>query len=126
MTASIIVAKIMAVTYLCLSAGLIFNKSYYKKELLKLLDDSGLVFVGSFIAIVCGMLVLYFQNTWENNWTVLVTIIGWLTLFKGMLYMAFPKSLKFFKPLYTAKNFNLLLVICLILGLVFGYYGFLV
>lgn len=124
MTLSVLVAKIIAIIYLSVAAGLIFSRDYYKKELIKIIENSGAMYVGAFIAIVFGFLIIQYHNIWESNWTVLITIIGWLSLIKGILIMAFPKLLNMVKPLYKNGNPTILMVICLILGAVFGYFGF--
>jgi hypothetical protein len=126
METSIFIAKIIATIYLSFGAGLLFSGNYYKKEMAKLLDNSALMIFGGFMAIILGLLVIENHNYWVKNWTVLITIIGWIALIKGIFLLAFPRSLNFFKPMLTAEySMKFLAPLVIIFGLVFAYFGFL-
>ena len=88
-------------------------------------DDSSYLILCGFIAIIIGFLIIGNHNIWEKNWTVMVTIIGWIALFEGILLLIFPKYILIFKPIMTPKNINIIIIpIAFIVGLVFAYFGF--
>jgi len=125
METSVFIAKVIAVIYLSFGFGMLFSGNYYKKIISKLIDDSSYMFLGGFMAIVFGMLIVEYHNIWIKDWTVLVTIIGWMALVKGIILLAFPQFFDIFKPMLKSENLNkFMLPLVLILGLVFGYFGF--
>lgn len=126
METSILIAQIIAIVYLSFGVGILISGDYYKKELIKFFDNSPCIIIGGIFAIVCGSLIIHFHNIWVANWTVLITILGWLAVIKGISLIAFPKTLMMFKPMFEAENlYKILAPIIILLGLVFGYLGFL-
>lgn len=122
MGTSILIARILSIVYLAFAAGLVLSNSYYKKELPKLMKEPSIfvVFFG-FIAIVLGMLILSSQNTW-----LLITIVGWMALLKGVFILVFPEYIfkigsTFFLP---ENHYKIMLPILIFAGLLFGYLGF--
>ena len=125
METSIFIAKIIGVIYLSFGIGLLFNKDYYSKVIENLLDNSTYMILGGVMAIVFGFLILENHHHWVKNWTVLITIIGWIALIKGVLLLALPKTLNIFKPLLKTESLNKSLApLVIIFGIVFIYLGF--
>jgi hypothetical protein len=125
METSILIAKILATVYFSFFLGLLFSSKYYKKELPKLVDNSAYLILGGFMAIVFGFLILEFHNYWNSDWTVVITIFGWLSLLKGILLIVFPQMFTAYKTtILKAGNQKYILILLLILGGFFGYFGF--
>ncbi|MCO4820652.1 MAG: hypothetical protein KC469_01200 [Flavobacteriaceae bacterium] len=125
MATSILIAKILATVYFSFSLGLIFSSSYYKEKLPKLVDNTSYLLLGGFMAIVFGYLILEFHNHWRSDWTVIITICGWISLVKGIVLFAFPQMFSTNKtPILKAENQKYILVLLIILSVFFGYYGF--
>jgi len=125
METSILIAKILATVYLSYFLGLLFSSKYYKEELPKLVDNSAYLILGGFMAIVFGFLILEFHNYWNSDWTVVITIFGWLSLLKGILLIVFPQMFTAYKTtILKAGNQIYILILLLIFGAFFGYFGF--
>lgn len=60
-------------------------------QVIKDLEDQKFVIVISFLAIVIGLLNILFHNVWEDNWKLIITLIGWIALFIGLSLFIFPK-----------------------------------
>ena len=105
MEISVLVAKIIGIVYVSFGIGLIVNKAFYKDAMARLLQNSGYLIIGGFIAIVFGVLIIENHNVWEPNWTVIITLIGWIALLKGILLLAFPTKLDFFKSKFLSDSF---------------------
>lgn len=126
METSVLIAKIISVIYLSFGVGLIFNTSFYKKGIEKLLDNASFMILAGMIAVIVGIVIIEFHNIWEKNWTLVITLIGWIALIKGILLLAFPKTMVFFKPMFQFENlYKYLAPLVILFGLVFAYFGFL-
>ena len=68
--------------------------------------------------------IAFFVLIWAKDWTVLITIIGWVSLLKGIILIAFPQSISSFKGIY--KNTRLWGIFMIAIGLLFGYFGFII
>lgn len=122
---SLFVAKIIAITYLSFGIGVLLNPKYYKKVFQKLINNPSYLILGGFIAIIIGFIIVENHNIWTNDWTVIITVIGWAALIKGILLLAFPKFTGLFKNVFNNRLFiKILGPAAIILGLIFMYFGF--
>ena len=124
MTTSIFLARILAVTFLSAGLGSLLNKNYLHKVLEDFLKSPGLSYLGGLIALWLGFMMVNYHNVWVSNWTVVITILGWLTLLKGMVLLIFPKWAIGVAGKYKAENTGIFTVMSLVLGLVLAYFAF--
>ena len=91
----------------------------------QILDDNTYLFLGGWVAASVGVAMVQYHNIWVNDWRLLVTIVGWIALAKGILLLAFPQIIKMFEPWFTIKGLkNYIMPMVFILGFIFGWYGF--
>lgn len=126
MKTSIFIARIFGLCYLIIGAGFVFNRKVFKQ----IMDDFGknaaLVFCSGLFTLVVGVVIILIHNVWVANWTVIITIIGWLAFIKGVGMIVFPNTVSKFTQAYQ-KNEGLLIVHsigALILGVVLTFFGF--
>ena len=62
------------------------------KQIFQDLKDEKFLIVTSFVAIIVGLLNILFHNIWEPNWKLIITLIGWMSLFIGLSLFIFPKQ----------------------------------
>jgi len=125
METSILIAKIIGIVYTALGVGLIINKKYYKSIFEKMLSNTSFLFMGGLFAIIIGVLIIENHNYWRKDWTVVITIIGWAAIIKGIFLIAFPKSFSIFKPFFSSKLLYLIFgPFMIIIGILFLYFGF--
>ncbi|MBP8791859.1 MAG: hypothetical protein KBH29_01625 [Lutibacter sp.] len=74
------------------------------------LKDQKFAILAAFIAIIIGLINILLHNIWESNWTLVITLIGWAALLKGLALFIFPKqtihwfnfvNIKFVQLIYT-------------------------
>lgn len=123
METSILIAKIASVIYLACGVALI-NNNMNLDEAYKSLEKSKLnsTYLGIF-DIVIGTLIVSYHNFWSWDWTVLITIIGWVLLVEGVCYILFPKTLlAIYRKLPKSQiGWG---IVTLLPGLFLGYFGF--
>ena len=125
MELSILVAKIVSVIYLSAGLGAIFSANHYRKLLDDMVNNTALTYLMGFTAVVVGFLLVSYHNIWVKDWTVLITIIGWLALLKGIVLIVFPEFVYWYaKPIFTGSGFKMFPYAAIFLGLLFGYFGF--
>ena len=126
MEISVFIAKIFGLCYLIVGVGLIINRQTFKQIVEDFCKNTVLVFYGGILALVIGVVIVLTHNIWVANWTVIITIIGWAALIKGVWLIVFPNSVHKFMQAYQ-KNENLLVVhsiVALVFGVVLTYFGF--
>ena len=123
---SAFIARIFGLLYLVVGIGLIKNRQTFKQIMEDFSKNTVLVFYGGILALVIGLMIVLTHNIWVANWTVIITIIGWGALIKGVWLIIFPNSVHKFMQTYQ-KNENLLKIhpiVALVLGIVLTYFGF--
>ena len=86
-------------------------------QVIKDLEDQKFVIVISFMSIVIGLLNILFHNIWENDWPLIITIIGWIALFIGLLLFIFPKRTVLWLDYLNIKFVQVLYMMLFFIGL---------
>ncbi len=80
------------------------------KQIFNDLKDEKFLIVTSFMAIIIGLINILFHNIWEPSYKLIITLIGWASLFLGLALFIFPKptvnwlevtNVKFVQVIYT-------------------------
>jgi vacuolar-type H+-ATPase subunit I/STV1 len=61
------------------------------KQIFNDLKDEKFLIIFAFIAIIVGLLNILFHNIWELNYKLIITLIGWSSLFIGLALFVLPK-----------------------------------
>ena len=125
MQLSKLIAKMASVIYLSASLGAFFSADYYRKIADDFFNNAGLIYVSGFMTAVIGLLIVIYHNRWTKSWTVLITILGWLALVKGISLIAFPQFIhSLSERMFTDFGSKIFPYAALCLGLLFAYFGF--
>jgi len=97
------------------------------KQIFNDLNDEKFLITSSFVAIIVGLLNILFHNIWEPNWTLIITLIGWVSLFIGLSLFIFPKrtiailkfiNIKLVQVIYTLLFLTGLFLLNVVYGIV--------
>ncbi|MBF0446049.1 MAG: hypothetical protein HQL68_10715, partial [Magnetococcales bacterium] len=56
-------------------------------------DSPALVYMGGITALAFGLVIVNLHNVWIMQWSVIITILGWLALLKGVVLIFCPKPM---------------------------------
>ena len=87
------------------------------KQIFNDLNDEKFLIVSSFMAIIVGLLNVLFHNIWEPNWKLLITFIGWISLFIGLSLFIFPKRTVVLLKFINVKLVQLIYILLFFTGL---------
>ncbi|MDQ6967048.1 MAG: hypothetical protein Q9M23_09000 [Mariprofundaceae bacterium] len=108
-----------------LSLGTCLNRGYFRRIIEDFYGNAGLTYIGGFMALIMGALIVHFHNHWVSDWTLLITILGWLALIKGIVIIVFPKHIQRMSEAFlTDTGLKVIPYASLLLGLLFAYFGF--
>lgn len=125
MELSILIARIASVIYLSAALGGFFSTDYYRRIVDDLFANAALAYMTGFTAVILGALIAFYHNVWTTDWRVLITIIGWIAIIKGVAIIAFPGFIRRISvPFVTGTGLKLFPFAALLLGLLFGWFGF--
>lgn len=121
-----LVASVYGAMMVTMGLGMLLNPRYYKEAVQDMMDSKSYMLLGSMWALAIGLLLVQYHNVWDSNWAVLVTIIGWIALAKGIVLVVFPKSIRVWEPVYkNDASFKGMAILALVFGLVLVYFGYL-
>jgi len=92
-----------------------------------LVRDAPLLFVASLGGMVAGLAIILAHNVWTGGaLPVIVTLVGWAALIKGLVFMLLPPetSVAYFGALQYARFFYLYMSLTLVIGLYLTYASF--
>lgn len=126
MEISIFLAKALGVYFTIISVGLILNLNKLRPILVDLLRDARLVLLSGIMALIFGILIVVSHNVWVMGWPVIITILGWLSVFKGVVRIFYPEFTIKNTSMWVEKGavFNVILFVLLVAGIILLYFGY--
>ena len=112
--------------YLAIGIGIFVSPDFYKKLFADFVDNAAIMYLGGVTALVVGFLIVAFHNTWTRDVSVIITILGWLALIKGVLILVWPRLMVGITKAMMKKENALRIeaIAIVILGLLFSFLGF--
>jgi hypothetical protein len=126
MEISIFLAKSLGLYFIIVSVGMLLNGNKLKPILVDFLKDPGMVLMSGFLALIIGILIVVSHNIWVMGWPVIITVLGWFSLFKGIIRFMCPEMVinKTSIWIESRTTYNISLFIILLLGVVLLYFGY--
>ena len=119
--------QLLGIMYLAVGIGILINPAFYKKLMAVFSENPPVLYISGLAALVMGYLLVRFHNVWPSDWPVIITIIGWVALIKGLFLVLLPnvsiKVCKFFESQMT-KFFTVWAVVIAVAGAILVWLGF--
>ncbi len=118
MDVTYILARFWGLFLIITSFVFLLKGKKFIEELFESLKDRNFALLSGFIALIVGLVNITLHNVWVLDWPVLITIFGWLSLFKGVARLYYPQLSEKTAKYFIEKNFLLkvLLILAMILG----------
>lgn len=127
MEASLVIAQALGMYLIIMGFAILLHREDFISILTGIFHNAALQFMIGVIALIIGILMVVMHNVWESSWTVVITILAWLTLAKGICYVMLPKAMnRMGHAIIQNKNWiYIMAVVNLVLGFYLSYMGFL-
>jgi hypothetical protein len=126
MELSLYLAQLMSVPLVVLGLAFLLRNKYYAKAYKAWIGNEGLMLFTAMVVLVVGVALVLVHNVWVASWEVLITIVGWGMVLKGVLLALLPKEMDSLVATLMKKQGWILYfggVLWVIGGLVLGYFG---
>jgi hypothetical protein len=123
---SIFLAKTIGLYLVIVSAAFMLKANELKPITLDMVRNPSFVMFSGILALIFGILIVVSHNIWVMDWRVIITLLGWLALLKGVMRLFFPEFAmhKMAKCVERNDYYFIMMGITLIIGLVLLYFGY--
>jgi hypothetical protein len=84
-----LMGPVMLVIGLGMAAGLLMEGAAYTSLLKEFIASRALIFITGILALTAGLAIVNTHNLWVRDWRVIVTILGWLLVLRGVMLLIF-------------------------------------
>jgi len=91
--ASIFLAKLIGPFFLIVGVSLLVNARTFRAIADEFLRSPALLFLSALMILPAGLAIVLTHNVWVANWPVIVTLLGWLLVFSGIVRLLTPQRL---------------------------------
>ncbi|MCX6722281.1 MAG: hypothetical protein NTY04_03800 [Candidatus Staskawiczbacteria bacterium] len=117
-------AEIWGISIAIVSLALLIKEKHLKK-LFAAVEAEDDLFMWGLASLVIGLGMILSYNVWAQSWQVIITILGWVSLIKGLCLLFTPElAKKWTKKLETSSFLPYVLFAGVLIGLVITYFAF--
>ena len=116
------IAQILGIFFLVAGISMVANRKATGAAIEASVQNKGTLWLWGIFALLIGAIVVVFNNVWTSGLPLLVTLIGWIALLKGVLILILPDAAgSLYKKFATNSMLVLAGIVAVILGLVLLY-----
>lgn len=127
MEVTLFLARLFSLYFIVMAFGLLFNAKQFMAMAKSFYKNDGLILLTGVVTLLLGCAMVIGHNVWFRPLEVLVSVLAWLTFFKGVSFIVFPKWAKSVGKSFLGNEELLVMLspVILFFGVVLGYLGFL-
>ncbi|MFA5962058.1 MAG: hypothetical protein WC848_05230 [Parcubacteria group bacterium] len=118
--------QLFGLTFFAIGMGMLVNPKFITNLLREFGRSNFATFFGGLISLAIGYCLIVFHVTTNSLWSLFITLMGWVALFKGLALLMFPvQTGTFYKKIIGKKdNSKAIPWFVIIIGLISLYYGY--
>lgn len=124
MELSLFLAKFFGIYFLILALLWLVRKEQFEKLASEIFASIGLLGLTGIISLVFGIAIVVAHPVLEFNWRGVITFIGYLSIFQGIMRIGFPRESQKMASTMLQQYRWILLIIITVLGVYLTYSGF--
>ena len=127
MDTSIFLAKLIGPILAVIGLGLLINRAGYQAVAEEVVKSRVQLWLSGVLALTAGLAIVLSHNEWDLSWEVIITIIGWLAILRGLLRLLIPQQIGDFLTRVLARGPQVLTgvgVVALIVGAFLAWKGY--
>ena len=124
------IARLMGPVLLIVGIGMIMGMltegDAYSSLMKEFIGSRALIFVTGALVLVAGLAIVNAHNLWVPDWRVIVTVLGWLFILRGISNLVFPATVQTLGDRMIASHAGILAgaAITIVLGAILSIMGY--
>ena len=127
-TRTLFLSRLIGLYCILAALSMVIRKESIIETVTSLLHESALMFLVGILTLVGGLAMVLAHNVWSGGAAaIVVTLVGWLTLLKGLAFLFVPPSREagfFLDTLQYARFFYFYMALSFAIGIYMTYEGF--
>jgi hypothetical protein len=126
MLTSIFIAKLMGPILCVVAISILFDEKSIRAMAKDVFGSHALLYIFGIVDLLLGLVLVTVHNVWVLDWRVIITLIGWISIVRGLVRILFtPYVMKNAPKLFRKQGLLMgVAIVMLILGAVLSYYGY--
>jgi hypothetical protein len=119
-------SKLIGLYAIAIAIALVVNKQMMLGAVSGLFEDPRVVLIYGVMALGIGLAIVLGHNVWSGAAAIIVTIIGWLSLLKGLALLLLPANAQaaYFLGIHYDQYFYVYAAVTFLIGAYLSYEGF--
>ena len=92
MDSTMILAQALGLILFIVGIGMLTRRKFVFEAIENAVQNPGTLFLMGIVALIVGAFMVTTQAAWYG-WQIVITLIGWAALLKGLLIILFPRSM---------------------------------
>ncbi|MCP4072836.1 MAG: hypothetical protein GY742_14035 [Hyphomicrobiales bacterium] len=107
MEISVFLARIIGPLFVLIGVGVLLNIKHYKAMIGTFINNPELYYFSGAMAFVAGMAIVLNHNLWTTDWRMVITVLGWISIVKGVMRILLPEIGQRMAHKYAQSNWIL-------------------
>lgn len=73
--------------------GILFLVTQQLGRTIEMTDNKAFVISTGYISFLMGLVTVILHNVWVWDWPIVITVLGWSTMIKGIIKIGFPDTI---------------------------------
>jgi len=86
-----LIAGFVGPLFVAVAAALLINRRTVAGLVTGVLNSPEFIFFSGLLTLLAGLAIVRAHNVWSAEWTILVTVIGWLCVIGGIMRIIWPE-----------------------------------
>lgn len=93
MTNAELIAGLAGPVMMAIAAAILVNRQSIVGMINEVSSGRGFIFFAGILTLIAGLAIVRAHNVWAAEWTILVTVIGWLAIIGGIVRIVWPDQI---------------------------------
>ena len=94
MTTSILFARYIGPVMLVAATAMLVDRQAIRDVADDFMNSPALIYLAGVLTLIAGITIITFHNFWHLDWSLIITIFGYICVISGVFRMAFPTQVK--------------------------------